>query len=184
MNGKLLPLLVAIFSIFNTIQFLIFDLNELTSLGYEDKFDLYVDSRSGLASWVLINKKRLSISLSVTTILAGALLLHCLQVNSYVGSLCYTVWIIAYELASFAMVLLTNGILKEQFKELGYMHLIFQVSRMFLHFFCLPFVVKFAYTLYKDPKTFSKISRRRLSSFSTIDSWSPMGPGMMYRKLN
>lgn len=178
------PLLVGIFSIFNTIQFLIFDLNELTSLGYEDKFDIYMDSKSGLASWVLINKKKLSISLSIITIMAGALLLHCLQVNSYVGSLCYTVWIITYELTSLAMVLLINGILKEQFKDLGYLHLIFQISRMFLHFFCLPFVIKFTYTLYKDPKTFSKISRRRLSSISTIDSWSAVGPGMMYRKLN
>nr|KAF6462197.1 hypothetical protein HJG59_011255 [Molossus molossus] len=184
MNGKMFPILVGIFSIFNTIQFLIFDLNELTSLGYEDKFDIYMDSNSGLASWVLINKKQLSIGLSVITITAGALLLHCLQVNNYIGSLCYTVWIITYELTSFAMVLLINGALKDQFKELGYLHLIFQISRMFLHFFCLPFVIKFAYTLYKDPKTYSKISRRRLSSISTIDSWSPVGTGMMYRKLN
>ncbi|XP_008150250.1 putative transmembrane protein 217B [Eptesicus fuscus] len=183
MNDKLFSLLVGIFSILNTIQFLIFDLNELTFIGYEDRFSVYMDG-SVIATWVLTNKKNISISLSTITILVSAFLLYSIHLNVYQGLLCYALWIISYELTSFSMVLLLNAIIKEQFKELGYVHLVFQISRMLLHFFCLPFIIKHTYNLYRDPKTFSKISRRRLSSITTLDSWSPVAPGMMYRKLN
>lgn len=180
MNDKMFCLLAGIFSTLNTIQFLIFDLNEVTFLGYEEKYNIYMEVKSGLAPWLLTEKKRISITLSTITISLSFLLLYCMHENKYIGLLCYALWIIIYELASFCMVLLTNSILGEQFKELGYMHLIFQLSRMFLHFFCLPFIIKYMYTLYKDPKTLSKVSRRRRSSISTIDSW----PGMIYRKIN
>lgn len=183
MSDKLFSLLVGIFSILNTIQFLIFDLNELTFIGYEDRFSVYTDG-SVIATWVLTNKKNISISLSTITILVSAFLLYSIHLNVYQGLLCYALWIVSYELTSFSMVLLLNGIIKEQFKELGYVHLVFQISRMLLHFFCLPFIIKHTYILYRDPKTFSKISRRRLSSITTLDSWSPVAPGMMYRKLN
>lgn len=183
MSDKLFSLLVGIFSILNTIQFLIFDLNELTFIGYEDRFSVYTDG-SVIATWVLTNKKNISISLSTITILVSAFLLYSIHFNVYQGLLCYALWIVSYELTSFSMVLLLNGIIKEQFKELGYVHLVFQISRMLLHFFCLPFIIKHTYILYRDPKTFSKISRRRLSSITTLDSWSPVAPGMMYRKLN
>ncbi|XP_054426187.1 putative transmembrane protein 217B [Pteronotus mesoamericanus] len=184
MNDKMFSRLAGTFSILNTIQFLILDLNEVVFLGYEDKFDIYMDIKYGIASWILTNKKNISISLSTITIIVSSLLLYCIHVNKYMGLLCYAIWIATYELTSFSMVLLTNGIIKEQFKELGYLHLIFQISRMFLHFSCLPFIIKYTYTLYKDPKTLSKISRRRHSSISTVDSWPSVGPGMMYRKIN
>ncbi|XP_045700118.1 transmembrane protein 217 [Phyllostomus hastatus] len=180
MNVKMFCLLAGIFSILNTIQFLIFDLNEVTFLGYEEKCTIYMEIKSGLAPWILTDRKHISITLSIITISLSCLLLYCTHKNKYRGLLCYALWIIFYELTSFCMVLLTNAIMREQFKELGYLHLIFQLSRMFLHFFCLPFIIKYVYMLYKDPKTSSKISRRRRSSVSTIDSW----PGMMYRKIN
>ena len=184
MNNKMFCLLAGVFSILSTIQFLIFDLNEVVFFGYEDKFHIYMDMTSGLAAWLLANRKHISISLSSITISISSLLLYCIHENKYVGLLCYAVWIAVYELTSFCMVLLTNAIIKEQFKELGYLHLIFQISRMFLHSFCLPFIIKYTYNLYKDPKSLSKISRRRRSSISTIDSWPSVGPGMMYRKIN
>ncbi|KAM5326205.1 putative transmembrane protein 217B [Glossophaga mutica] len=180
MNDKMFCLLAGIFSILNTIQFLIFDLNETMFFGYEDKYNIYIDIKSGLAPWLLTDKKHISVSLSIITISLSSLLLYCVHENKYMGLLCYALWIVIYEIFSFCMVLLTNSLMKEQFKELGYLHLIFQLSRMFLHFFCLPFIIKHMYTLYKDPKSLSKISRRRRSSVSTIDSW----PGMVYRKIN
>jgi hypothetical protein len=64
------------------------------------------------------------------------------------------------------------------------LHLIFQISRMLLHFCCLPFIIKHGYILYKEPRTMVKIGRRRHSSISTTDSWSAMGLRMMYRKLH
>lgn len=177
------PLLVGIFSILNTIQFLVFDLHEAISIGYEENFSIYGNG-SIVATWVLYNKKSICASLSIITILVSALFLYSIHMNFYQGLLCYVLWIITFELTSFSIVLLLNGIMKEQFKDLSYVHLVFQISRMLLHFFCLPFVIKHTYILYRDPKTFSKISRRRLSSISTLDSWSPVGPGMLYRKLN
>lgn len=183
MNEKTFSVLVGIFSILSTIQFLIFDLNERTFIGFEDQFNVYTN-RSVVATWVLTNKKSICISLSTITVLVSAFLIYCIHLNFYQGLLCYALWIITYEITNFSMVLLLNGIIKEQFKEAGYVHLVFQISRMLLHFFCLPFILKHTYILYRDPKSFSKISRRRISSITTLDSWSPMGPGMMYRKLN
>lgn len=183
MYHKLFSLLVGLFSILNTVQFLIFDLNEVTLIGFEDRFNIYKNG-SGVANWILTNKKTISMGLSGVTILASAMLLYCIRLNFYQGPLCYALWIVCYELTSFSTVLLLNGLLKQRFKELGYVHLVFQVSRMLLHFFSLPFVIKHTYHLYMDPKSLSKISRRRLSSISTLDSWSHVGPGLIYRKLN
>ncbi|XP_036269481.1 transmembrane protein 217 [Pipistrellus kuhlii] len=183
MNDKLFSLLVGIFSILNTIQFLIFDLNEVTLIGFEYGFSIYRNG-SVVTNWVLTNKKTISMGLSGVTVLVSAMLLYCIHLNFYQGLLCYALWIICYELTSFSMVLLLNGILKKRFKELGSVHLAFQISRMLLHFSSLPFIIKHTYHLYRDPKSLSKISRRRPSSISTLDSWSHVGPGMMYRKLN
>lgn len=183
MNEKTFSVLVGIFSILSTIEFLIFDVNERMFIGFEDKFDVYTNG-SVIATWVLTNKKNICTSLSAITVLVSVFLIYCIHLNSYQGLLCYALWIVTYEITNFSMVLLLNGIIKEQFKDLGYVHLVFQISRMLLHFFCLPFILKHTYILYRDPKSFSKISRRRLSSITTLDSWSPVGPGMMYRKLN
>ncbi|XP_016079152.1 PREDICTED: transmembrane protein 217-like [Miniopterus natalensis] len=184
MDNRMLSVLVGIFSILNTIQLLIFDLNELTLLGYEDKFSIYVDSKSGLTSWILIHKKSISICLSTITVMASTLLLYSIHASICAGLLSYALWIVLYELINFSMVLLINRALKYQFREIGYPHLFFQVSLMLLYFFSLPFIVKYTYNIYMDPKTLSKISRRRLSSITTLDSWTHVGPAMMYRKLN
>uniref|UniRef100_G1Q8F5 Transmembrane protein 217-like n=2 Tax=Myotis lucifugus TaxID=59463 RepID=G1Q8F5_MYOLU len=169
MNDKTFSILVGIFSILSTIQFLIFDLNERTFIGYEERFNVYTNG-SAIATWVLTNKKNICTSLSTITVLVSAFLIYCIHLNIYQGLLCYALWVIAYEITNFSMVLLLNGIIIEQFKELGYVHLVFQISRMLLHFFCLPFILKHTYILYRDPKSFSKISRRRLSSITTLDS--------------
>uniref|UniRef100_A0A671DHW6 Transmembrane protein 217 n=1 Tax=Rhinolophus ferrumequinum TaxID=59479 RepID=A0A671DHW6_RHIFE len=185
MNDKMFSFLVGIFSILSTIQFLIFDLNEVIILDYEAQFSIYMDPKPGVGSWVLIHKKNISTGLSTFTIMVSFLLLYCSHTKNYVGLLCYALWIVAYELTSFFMVLLINKNIKEQFKELSYMHLIFQISRMLLHFFCLPFIIKYTYTLYKAPKTSSKIGRRKRSSLSTSDySWSAVELGTLYHKLN
>ncbi|XP_057554260.1 putative transmembrane protein 217B [Hippopotamus amphibius kiboko] len=184
MNEKKLSFMMGIFCLLNTIQFLIFEVNELAFIGYEDNFSIYRETNSELVSWVTTYKKNINVCLSTITLVVSSFFLYCIHNSNYVGLLCYTVWIITYELLSFSIVLLTNRTIKEQFRELRYLHLIFQVSRMLLHVFCLPFVTKYAYSLYKDPKTLSKIGRHRHSSVSTVDSWPPVGLGSLYRKLN
>ncbi|XP_068413291.1 putative transmembrane protein 217B [Eschrichtius robustus] len=184
MNDKKFSFMMGIFCILNTIQFLIFEVNEVAYIGYEDNFSIYKETKSELVSWVTTYKKNINICLSTITLMVSSLFLYCIHISNYVGLLCYTMWITTYELLSFSVVLLTNGTIKEQFKELKYLHLIFQVSRMILHFFCLPFVTKYAYSLYKDLKTLSKIGRCKRSSVSTVDSWPPVGLGTLYRKLN
>ncbi|XP_073741035.1 putative transmembrane protein 217B [Callorhinus ursinus] len=184
MNNRTFCLVVGIFSVLNTIQFLIFDLNHITAIGYEDKVNIYKETKSEVVSWVMTHKKSISIVLSTITIMFSLLLLYCIHWNKYVGLLCYGMWIIAYELISFSMVVLINGIIKEQFKELSYLYLIFQISRMLLHFLCLPFLTKHTYILYKDPKILSKIGRRGHSSISTVDSWPPVGMGTLYHRSN
>ncbi|XP_032266006.1 transmembrane protein 217-like [Phoca vitulina] len=184
MNDRTFCLVVGIFSVLNTIQFLIFDLNHITAVGYEDKVNIYMETKSEVVSWMMTHKKSISVVLSTITIMFSLLLLYSIRWNKYMGLLCYSMWVITYELISFSMVMRINRIIKEQFKELSYLYLIFQISRMLLHFLCLPFLTKHTYTLYKDPKILSKIGRRRHSSISMVDSWPPVGMGTLYRKLN
>ncbi|KAG8512011.1 Transmembrane protein 217 [Galemys pyrenaicus] len=165
-------------------EFLIFDLNQITFIGFEQKYNIYSDTESEVLFWIKIYKKTISTSLACLTILVSILLLYCVQTNSYKGLLLYALWIFVYELINFSLVLLLSGTIKEQFKELRYMQLFFQISRMALHFFCLPFISEYAYTLYKDPKALGKVGRHTLSSLSSIDSWARIGLRTIYRKLN
>lgn len=173
-----------IFSVLNTIQFIIFELNQITHIGFEDKYSIYLDTESRVSSWVVVYRHNISTVLSVTTITVSCFLLFCLDKNICIGLLIYTVWIITYELLSFTMALLIHGTIKEQFKELGQLYLLLQILRMLLHFASLPFVVRQGYVLYKDPKTMSLAARRKRSSISTVDSWPPVGLGSLYRKTN
>ncbi|CAO2608689.1 Putative transmembrane protein 217B [Lemmus lemmus] len=186
MNSRMISTMAGIFSILNTIQFFIFDLNQMTHIGFEDKYSIYLDTDSELLSWALAYRHNISTGLSITTITISCFLLFCLDKNMLVGLITYVLWIAVYELLSFTMVLLIHGTIKEQFKDLGYLYLLLQLSRMFLHFTPLPFIVKHGYSLYKDPKTVSIAGRRKRSSISTVDSWPPIPVGLssLYRKTN
>lgn len=175
-------LLVGVFSLLSTIQFLIFDLNEVIILDYEAQFSIYMEADPGISPWVLTHKRNIRAGLSTVTIVVSFWLLYCSHTSNYAGLLGSALWSVAYELTSFSMVLLINRSIKEQFKELSYLHLIFQVSRMFLHFFCLPFIIKHTYTLYKDTKASGTTGLRQRPSISTIDhSWSNFGLGTWCR---
>lgn len=186
MNSKMISTIAGIFSILNTIQFFIFDLNQITHIGFEDKYSIYVDTDSEISSWPVVYRHNISTGLSITTITVSCFLLFCLDKNMLVGLIIYVLWIAVYEIFSFIMVLLVHGTIKEQFKDLGYLYLLLQILRMLLHFTPLPFIVKHGYTLYKDPKTMSIAGRRKRSSVSTVDSWPPIPVGLssLYRKTN
>lgn len=184
MNSRMIATMVGIFSVLNTIQFFIFELNQMTHIGFEDKYSIYLDTESEVSSWVVVYRHNISTGLSITTITVSCFLLFCLDKNMFIGLLVYTVWITVYELLSFTMVLLIHGTIKEQFKDLSQLYLLLQISRMLLHFASLPFVVKHGYTLYRDPKIMSIAGRRKRSSISTVDSWPPVGLGSLYRKTN
>ncbi|KAL1771189.1 transmembrane protein 217 isoform X2 [Sigmodon hispidus] len=180
----MISIMAGIFSILNTIQFFIFELNQVTHIGFEDKYSIYLDTDSEISSWAVVYRHNISTGLSITTITISCFFLFCLDKNLLIGLIIYTLWIITYELFSFTMVVLTHGTIKEQFKDLGHLYLILQISRMLLHFTPLPFIIKHSYTLYKDPKTVSIATRRKRSSISTVDSWPPVGLGSLYRKTN
>lgn len=184
MNDRKYSIMIGTFCFLNTVQFLIFEVNEFAFFGYEERFSVYQKTKSELVSWVVTHKKNIGISLSSITLLVCSLFLYCIHTSNYMGMLCYSVWIIIYELLSLSIILLTNTAIKEQFKELRYLHLIFQISRMLLHLFCLPFVTKYGYSVFKDPRAVSKIGQRRRSSISTVESWPPVGMGSLYCKLN
>ncbi|EGW12107.1 transmembrane protein 217-like [Cricetulus griseus] len=184
MNAKMISTMAGIFSILNTIQFFIFELNQITHIGFEDKYSIYLDTDSEVSSWAVVYRNNISIGLCITTVAISCFFLFCLDKNMFMGLIVYTLWIIIYELFSFTMILLIYGTIKEQFKELGNLYLVLQISRMLLHFTPLPFIVKHGYSLYKDPKTVSIAGRRRRSSVSTVDSWPPVGLGSLYRKTN
>ncbi|XP_008838420.1 transmembrane protein 217-like [Nannospalax galili] len=182
MDTRAVSTIVGIFSILNTIQFFIFELNQSTHIGFEDKYSICLDTDSKVTSWVMGYRHNISTGLSIATITISCLLLFCIDKNNFIGLLIYALWIITYELISFSMVLLISGIIKEQFKDLSHLYLLLQISRMLLHFGCLPFVIKHGYFLYKDHKSVSVIGHRRRSSISTVDSWPPAGLGSFYRK--
>ncbi|XP_008566663.1 PREDICTED: transmembrane protein 217-like [Galeopterus variegatus] len=186
MNAKMFSFMVGIFSVLNTIQFFIFELNQVTYFGYEDMFTIYLNTKSKAVSWIMTHRQAISVGLSITTIIVSCFLVYCIHKRIYTGLPIYAMWIITYELISFSMVVLTNGAIKEQFKEMRYLHLIFQISRMLLHFCCLPFIIKHAHSLYKDPKQYpaGQIGHHRHSSISTMDSWPPVGLGTLYRKFS
>ncbi|XP_012979767.2 transmembrane protein 217 isoform X2 [Mesocricetus auratus] len=184
MNAKMVSTMAGIFSLLNTIQFFIFELNQITHIGLEDKYSIYLDTDSKASSWPVVYRNNISIGLSITTITISCFFLFCLDKNMLTGLITYTLWIVIYELLSFTLVLLIYGTIKEQFKDLGRLYLVLQVFRMLLHLTPLPFIVKHGYTLYKDPRTVNIASRRRRSSVSTVDSWPPVGLGNLYRKTN
>ncbi|KAM4835437.1 putative transmembrane protein 217B isoform 2-T3 [Thomomys bottae] len=183
MNARMVSLVAAVFSIFNTVQFLIIELNQSMHIGYEEKYSLYLSTSSEFVTKLMVYKKTLNTSLTLTTVFMGCLLLYCTLRSQFLGPLIYTLWIVAYELINFSLILLIQGLVKEQFRQLGYLHMVFQVSRMCLHFCCLPFIVKHGYFLFKEPKMVGKLGRHRHSSASTVDLWTPVGLGMIYRKL-
>ncbi|XP_020741423.1 putative transmembrane protein 217B [Odocoileus virginianus] len=184
MNDRKYSIVTGTFCFLNTVQFLIFEVNEFAFFGYEETFSVYQETKSELVSWVVTHKKSISVGLSTVTLLVCSLLLYCVHAKNYVGMLCYSVWIIIYELLSLSIILLANRAIKEQFKELRYLRLIFQISRMLLHLFCLPFVTKYGYSIFKDPRAVSKIGQRRRSSISTVESWPPVRMGSLYYKMN
>ncbi|XP_030652218.1 transmembrane protein 217 isoform X3 [Nomascus leucogenys] len=170
MNVRMFALMVGIFSVLSTIQFFIFNLNQKTYIGCEAKFSIYVDSKLELVTWILFHRANISTGLSLATIIISCFLLYCIHKNIYMGLLIYAMWIITYELINFSTVLLLNRIIKDHFKKLSYLHWIFQISHMLLHFFCLPFIVKHAYNLYKESQTVSRKRRHRLSSTIGMNS--------------
>ncbi|XP_064217150.1 putative transmembrane protein 217B [Aotus nancymaae] len=182
MNARMVSLMVGIFSVLNTIQFFIFDLNQTTHIGSEDKFSIYMDSKLKLVTWILFHRAKISTALSLTTIVVSCFLLYCVYNNIFPGLLIYAMWIITYELINFSIVLLLNSIIRDQFKQLSHLYLIFQISHMLLHFFCLPFIFKHAYSLYKEPPAVNKIARHRPSSTSAVNSRLPVPRRMLYRK--
>ncbi|KAK2113633.1 hypothetical protein P7K49_007899 [Saguinus oedipus] len=169
MNARMVSLVVGILSVLNTIQFFIFDLNQTTHIGSEDKFSIYMDSELKLVTWILFHRAKISTALSLTTIVVSCFLLYCIYNNIFPGLLIYAMWIITYELISFSIVLLLNGIIRDQFKQLSHLYLIFQISHMLLHFFCLPFTFKHAYSLYKEPPAVNKIAHHRPPSTSAVN---------------
>ncbi|XP_058528082.1 putative transmembrane protein 217B [Ochotona princeps] len=183
MAPEQLSRIAGLFSVLNTIQFLIFDVSQLTHIGYEDNYSIYLESDSSLASWLMKFHRNIRTGLSVVTILIGSFLVFCIRKNFYLGMPIYVVWIVVYELASFSMVLFTQGMIRKQFKQLSYLNLLLSSSRMILHFCFLPFVIKHTYLLYKDPKSTFKVSRLWHSSTSTVN-WQPVGPGIVHSKSN
>ncbi|XP_060045717.1 putative transmembrane protein 217B [Erinaceus europaeus] len=184
MNNKMLSSIVGLFSVLSTIQFLIFDVNQISYIGSDNRYNIYLETRSWSFLEFMAHRKAISIGLSIITIIISISLLYCLHVNHYIGLLCYALWIIVYEFTNFALVLLIIGSIRDLFRELSYLLLFFQISRMLLHFLFLPFVFKYAYQLYNECKTTIQIGRRKRSSSSIVDQWTPVGPRTLYRKSN
>uniref|UniRef100_G3UHR1 Transmembrane protein 217 n=2 Tax=Loxodonta africana TaxID=9785 RepID=G3UHR1_LOXAF len=171
MNAKKYCFIVGIFSILNTIQFLLFDVNYVVNFGYRDSlFSIYKETHLDQDYWVISNMKAIKICLSIITLIVSCTLLYCIHMNICLGMLTYAIWIIIYEVFNFPLALLLKDSVRNLFEELSYLHLIFQISRMLLHFCCLPFIIKQMLIIYKDPKMSSKMGRRRHSSISTVDS--------------
>ena len=93
MNSRMISITVGIFSMLNTIQFFIFELNQMTHIGFEDKYSIYLDTESDVASWVVVYRHNISTGLSIATIMVSCFFLFCLDKNMFIGLLIYTVWI-------------------------------------------------------------------------------------------
>ncbi|XP_075410230.1 transmembrane protein 217B [Tenrec ecaudatus] len=176
--------IVGIFSVLNSIQFIIFQVKYVTSFGYkEDLYSIFKMMPSDQESWSVTHIKAFRSFLSTITIIVSCVLIYCVYRNISVGLLVYAIWIVLYEIINLSLVLLMKESIKKMFEELMYMHLVFQIIRMLLNLCCLPCVIKQLLLLAKDPKIVNKAWRRRHSSVSTMDSWSPTGL-QRHHKLN
>ncbi|XP_023577928.1 transmembrane protein 217 [Octodon degus] len=183
MDPRTVTLMAGLFSTLNSIQFLIFDLYQLTHIGYEDKYSIYLDTSSKAVSWFLSYRSSVTSVMALVTVAMGCGLLCSVHRNSYLGPLLYALWIVAYELATFSLLLLCSGLVHRRFGALPRLYLVLQGSRMALHFACLPAVLRHAYELFKAFRVVNKVSRRRRSSVSTVDSFGATGLRLMYRRL-
>ncbi|XP_063095034.1 putative transmembrane protein 217B [Cavia porcellus] len=184
MEARTVTLMIGLFSVLNTVQFLIFDVHQLTHIGYEDKYSLYLDTKSELVRWLLRHRSKVLSVLSLVTIAVSCSLLYSVHQDSYKGLLLYALWLVVYELATFSLLLLTSGTVRPRFWVLKRLGLLLQGSRMVLHFVCLPSVLRHAYELFKSFKMVSKVGHRRRSSVSTVDSWPTTGLKSVYRRLS
>ncbi|XP_059137610.1 LOW QUALITY PROTEIN: putative transmembrane protein 217B [Peromyscus eremicus] len=153
MNTRMIAVMAGIFSILNTIQFFIFELNQITHIGFfKDKYSIYLDTDSKVSSWAVVYRHDISTGLSIITIIVSCFFLFCLDKNMFIGLIIYTLWIIAYELFSFTMVVIIHGTIKDQFRTLGYLYLLLQISRMLPALHPSAFIVRHSYRLCKDPR--------------------------------
>ncbi|XP_051852787.1 putative transmembrane protein 217B [Antechinus flavipes] len=169
-----------IFTIFMTIQSLILDLNQTTSFGKDpNKFNIY-EELSGLVLWTFNRKNNIIILLSITTLLASCILLYSVYMKFYLGLLIYSFWIIIYEIIYCILILLISEAIIPAFQPVKYYLWISQISRMIIHAFWLPFVMIYAYSLFKGP---NHLAKKSIHDLPTFDSWSPMGISTHDRKF-
>ncbi|XP_043820307.1 transmembrane protein 217-like [Dromiciops gliroides] len=176
MSPRLGSCMAGIFTIFITIQSLILDLNQTSSFGKEpNKFNIY-EELQGVTLWTFTHKNNITIFLSITTLLASCFLLYSVHMKLYLGLLVYILWIIIYEITCFSLILLITQVIQPPFLPIKYYLWISQISRMIFHAFWLPFVVTYAYNLFKGPYHLAKKSpRTKLYSDAVSESWSHMG---------
>ncbi|XP_054995907.1 putative transmembrane protein 217B [Sorex araneus] len=179
--NRMFSFMSGVFTILNTIQLFIFDLNQTVWISYSIQFSIFWEVRSKTVNWILANEVIVSVFLSSITLSTSVFFLYCLHTKSYVGLAVYSVWVVVYELLSFSLGLLAEGIIKTQFKELIHLKFTFQILRMLLHFLALPFILRYMLSLYEDAKTQVRVARYCHSSGSMARGKSMLRTGPLYQ---
>lgn len=179
--NKTFSFMVGIFTVLNTIQLFLFDLNQVVWISFDEQYSIFWEVKSKTVNWIMANEVTINCVLSAITMATGIYFLYCLHTKRYAGLVVYCVWIVVYELLSFSLGLLSEGIIKNQFKELIYHKFTFQIMRMLLHFLALPFIFRHMHSLYEDAKVKALVSRCRHSSGDMINRRSMLKPGPMYQ---
>nr|XP_020855288.1 transmembrane protein 217 isoform X2 [Phascolarctos cinereus] len=176
MSPRLGSFMAGIFTIFLTIQSLILDLNQTSSFGKDpNKFNIYKELR-GVVFWAFSHKNNITIFLSITTLLASCFLLYSVHMKLYLGLFIYILWIITYEITCFSLILLISQAIQPPFLPIKHFLWINQISRMILQAFWLPFVMTYAYSLFKGPNHLAKKSPRTKKEYDTASEyWSHIG---------
>ncbi|XP_055993313.1 putative transmembrane protein 217B [Sorex fumeus] len=179
--NRIISFTSGIFTVLNTIQLFVFDMNQTVWIRYMLRFSLFWEVQSKTVNWILAQEVFISIFLSSITLSTSAFFLYCLHTKSYVGLAVYSGWIVIYELLSFSLGMLAKGIIKNQFKELVYLKFTFQILRMLLHFLALPFILRYMLSLYQEAKTQVRVARYCYSSGSMTQGRSMLRTGPVYQ---
>ncbi|XP_074046236.1 transmembrane protein 217-like [Macrotis lagotis] len=92
---------------------------------------------------------KITLFLSIITILISCLLLYSIFAKIYQGMVLYVIWIIFYEAVNTLLQTLTNNPENKSPKEVKFLRWFGLISRISIHGFCICFVTKYAHIMYK-----------------------------------
>ncbi|KAM5245941.1 transmembrane protein 217-like [Ctenodactylus gundi] len=129
------------FTILATCMYLIFEHKQLKK-GSCTEISLLPSTTDLLKQFIICWAFTIILFLSVITIIISGYLIYSVYAKIHKGLVIYVIWIIFYEIMNIVVQVLTNHF---SVKEARVMRWFGLVSRIFMHCFCMYFIISYAY---------------------------------------